>query len=318
MLTLLGGACLSTALLSASVQANDSAMGYAQDSSGGILRTSSGDCVHTSSWNAADATIVGCDGAAVDTRVELVKGDPAGLVSATIIPAAALFAFDSAELSDAGKQAIDEYRETLRPGLTDAYAAIISGHTDSTGDENYNMDLSLRRAGSVRDYLVSTGTDGDKLRVLGRGELEPIASNETKEGQAVNRRVEIIVVGEVRALDAMRFPSVALFPRRRAELTAEGKAVINRNYETARAQLERATYVEIIGHTDDVGDDAYNQDLSEQRAANVYDYLVEIGADPSKMVTVGAGERMPIASNKTPEGRAENRRVEVLVLGNVK
>jgi OOP family OmpA-OmpF porin len=130
--------------------------------------------------------------------------------------------------------------------------------------------------------------------------------------------VEIIVVGEVRALDAMRFPSVALFPRRRAELTAEGKAVINRNYETARAQLERATYVEIIGHTDDVGDDAYNQDLSEQRAANVYDYLVEIGADPSKMVTVGAGERMPIASNKTPEGRAENRRVEVLVLGNVK
>ena len=58
-------------------------------------------------------------------------------------------------------------------------------------------------------------------------------------------------------------------------------------------------------------------DLSEQRAESVRNYLIGAGVDGSKMVTVGAGESMPIASNKTDEGRAENRRVEVMVLGRV-
>jgi len=57
--------------------------------------------------------------------------------------------------------------------------------------------------------------------------------------------------------------------------------------------------------------------LSEQRAESVRNYLIGAGVDASKMVTVGAGESMPIASNKTDEGRAENRRVEVMVLGRV-
>jgi outer membrane protein OmpA-like peptidoglycan-associated protein len=82
--------------------------------------------------------------------------------------------------------------------------------------------------------------------------------------------------------------------------------------------LSRAAYIEVIGHTDDVGDDAYNQELSEQRAESVRNYLVAAGVDGSKMVSVGAGESMPIASNKTDEGRAENRRVEVMVLGRVR
>jgi OOP family OmpA-OmpF porin len=82
--------------------------------------------------------------------------------------------------------------------------------------------------------------------------------------------------------------------------------------------LSRSTYIEVIGHTDDVGDDDYNQELSEQRAGAVRDYLVGADVDGSKMVTLGAGESTPIASNKTNEGRAENRRVEVMVLGRVR
>ena len=58
--------------------------------------------------------------------------------------------------------------------------------------------------------------------------------------------------------------------------------------------------------------------MSEQRAESVRNYLIGAGVDASKMVTVGAGESMPIASNKTEEGRAENRRVEVMVLGRVR
>ncbi|MET0050995.1 MAG: OmpA family protein, partial [Candidatus Thiodiazotropha sp.] len=57
---------------------------------------------------------------------------------------------------------------------------------------------------------------------------------------------------------------------------------------------------------------------SEQRARAVRDYLVGGGVDPNKIATWGAGEKDPIASNTTPEGRAENRRVEVLVLGRIK
>ncbi len=61
----------------------------------------------------------------------------------------------------------------------------------------------------------------------------------------------------------------------------------------------------------------YNQNLSELRATAVTHYLIEAGTDPSKIVPVGAGESFPVASNETEEGRAENRRVEVLVLGRV-
>jgi OOP family OmpA-OmpF porin len=113
----------------------------------------------------------------------------------------------------------------------------------------------------------------------------------------------------------MRFPSAVLFPRRSAEITEQGKQVIEKHRGDARIQLRRAVYVEIVGHTDDVGDDDYNQELSEQRAQAMRDYLVATGLDATKIVTRGAGEMKPIASNRTDEGRAENRRVEVLVLG---
>ena len=261
------------------------------------------------------ATIVGCDGVTVDAKVETIKGKPSGILTEIVMPSTAMFAFDSAELTEEGKKIIEEYRGVLRPELAEAYAGIIIGHTDSTGDAKYNQGLSLRRAEAVRDYLVNTGAPAKKLRVIGRGESDPIASNETSEGQAANRRVEVIVVGELRALDAMRFPSVALFPRRSGELTEQGKQVIEKHRKGAREQMKRASYIEIIGHTDDVGDDSYNQELSEQRAQSVFKYLVETGLDVSKVVVMGMGEMRPIASNNTDEGRAENRRVEILLLG---
>jgi outer membrane protein OmpA-like peptidoglycan-associated protein len=59
-------------------------------------------------------------------------------------------------------------------------------------------------------------------------------------------------------------------------------------------------------------------ELSKQRARSVRDYLVSKGLDASKVLTRGMGESMPIASNSTPEGRAENRRVEILLLGRIK
>lgn len=310
---------LASSLLAVSVTAgaDDTSPGYVEDTRGNIVTSGSGDCVHTGYWKSEMANIVGCDGVTLDAPVEVIQGVPTGLVGAIVIPEAALFAFDSADLTDEGKAAIEEYRKELRPEIAEAYAGIIIGHTDSTGSAEYNLGLSKRRAQAVSDYLVSTGVAEEKLREVGRGEEDPIASNDTAEGRAQNRRVEIIAIAEPRALDTIRFPSVVLFPRRSAELTEQGKEVLATQLQEARDMLSRATYIEVIGHTDDVGDDAYNMDLSEQRAESVRNYLIGAGVDGSKMVTVGAGESMPIASNKTDEGRAENRRVEVMVLGRV-
>lgn len=95
---------------------------------------------------------------------------------------------------------------TLRPDLQSDIRAVASnllsypnstievvGHTDSTGSAAYNMDLSQRRAIAVADVLMSSGVPSARITAYGRGEDQPIASNATPAGQAMNRRVEIII-----------------------------------------------------------------------------------------------------------------------------
>jgi outer membrane protein OmpA-like peptidoglycan-associated protein len=292
--------------------------GYMTDSEGNILVNSEGDCVHTGSWIPEMATIVGCDGVTVDKSVELIVGQPSGLLTNVTIPAASMFAFNSADLTDEGKAAIDSYRDQLRLELSKAYAVVILGFTDNSGDPDYNVDLSERRANAVRDYLISTGVNPDLLRTVGLGDMYPIASNDTAEGRAMNRRVQVEVIAEARALDMLRFPSAILFQRRSADITKAGEQSLVNDVKDSIAVLKRATYIEVVGHTDDVGDDAYNLNLSRMRAEVVKSFLVKLGLNPHKIVAVGAGEDYPIADNNTPEGRAENRRVEILVLGRIR
>ena len=156
-----------------------------------------------------------------------------------------------------------------------------------------------------------------KIRTIGRGPEEPIASNDTREGRMQNRRVDVAVIAELRALDRVVFPSAIVFERDSADLDEEGKEFLKENIATTRELMQRATFIEIVGHTDDKWDDDYNMELSKKRAASVRDFLVSQGVDASKMVTTGMGESMPIASNTTRAGRAQNRRVEILILGRV-
>ena len=74
------------------------------------------------------------------------------------------------------------------------------------------------------------------------------------------------------------------------------------------------TYIDVYGHTDSTGSDAYNQTLSERRATSVADYLASHGVQPARIGTRGYGETQPIASNDTDAGRAANRRVEVKIV----
>lgn len=75
------------------------------------------------------------------------------------------------------------------------YYVIVHGHTDNTGSDEHNLELSLNRAESVKSYFVSKGIENKRIRTAGFGKTKPIMSNETEEGRAKNRRVEILLAG---------------------------------------------------------------------------------------------------------------------------
>ncbi|MOA31484.1 Outer membrane porin F precursor [compost metagenome] len=71
--------------------------------------------------------------------------------------------------------------------------------------------------------------------------------------------------------------------------------------------------IKVVGHTDSQGTDAYNQALSERRASSVAAFLLEQGLTPDKLTSQGMGESQPVADNASEEGRAKNRRVELVI-----
>jgi OOP family OmpA-OmpF porin len=199
--------------LSASAQENIQAKtpysAYVQDGRGVIARNPFGLCWHTGYWTPADA-VPGCDG-------ELAKADestaaptpaptaaPAPAPAPAAAPAAptaekvtfaadAFFDFDKSVLKPEGKAKLDDLASKLK-GLN-LEVVIAVGHTDSIGTDAYNQKLSVRRAESVKAYLIHKGVEANRVYTEGKGKKQPIASNKTKEGRAKNRRVEIEVVG---------------------------------------------------------------------------------------------------------------------------
>lgn len=114
-----------------------------------------------------------------------------------LMPSEVMFAYDSDNISREFAPTLRQVGRIMhnRPRLK----ARVIGHTDSNGSDSYNMDLSLRRAESVADFLSAEGVERNRLRTEGRGEQEPIASNATPRGQQQNRRVELILMRPQRA-----------------------------------------------------------------------------------------------------------------------
>jgi OOP family OmpA-OmpF porin len=104
-----------------------------------------------------------------------------------------LFDFDKANLKPEGKQALDQLL-AQQAGIN-LEVMVVVGHTDSVGTDAYNQDLSLRRAASVKQYLVSKGVDGPHVFTEGKGESQPAADNKSAAGRTENRRVTVEVVG---------------------------------------------------------------------------------------------------------------------------
>jgi outer membrane protein OmpA-like peptidoglycan-associated protein len=93
------------------------------------------------------------------------------------------------------------------------------------------------------------------------------------------------------------------------KLTPESKAILDK--QVAKIKADPGMKVQVAGHTDIIGSDAYNQKLSEKRAKAVMDYFISQGIPASRLSSVGYGKTKPIAPNNTDEGRAKNRRVEL-------
>lgn len=117
-----------------------------------------------------------------------------------------LFASDKYDLMQNAKDNISNLANSLNKyPNTDV---MIIGHTDSDGTDEYNLALSLNRAESVKNYAVSKGVNINRLKVIGKGETEPIATNLTVEGKASNRRVEIVIVANKKMKDEAKAASI--------------------------------------------------------------------------------------------------------------
>ena len=191
---------------------------YVQDARGVIARNPFGLCWRTGYWTPADA-VPGCDlplcvepaklenGKCVTPPPPALPVEPTPVTPAPVTPppvvapssekvsfsADALFDFDKAVLKPEGKGKLDDLTSKLQGINLEVIIAV--GHTDSVGTDVYNQKLSIRRAESVKAYLQSKGIEANRIYTEGKGETQPVADNKTAAGRAMNRRVEIEVVG---------------------------------------------------------------------------------------------------------------------------
>lgn len=112
------------------------------------------------------------------------------------------------------------------------------------------------------------------------------------------------------------FDSGILFATNSSTLSDASKSALRNFANSLKANPD--TDIRIVGYTDNTGKVDYNQTLSEKRAKSVYDYLMQQGISSDRMVYEGRGVHDPVADNSTPEGRALNRRVEIIILANQK
>jgi outer membrane protein OmpA-like peptidoglycan-associated protein len=117
----------------------------------------------------------------------------------------------------------DTGKATLKPGAREKLAKIaailaahrnlkmeVEGHTDNTGSDDLNQELSERRADSVRDFLVQEGVSSSAITARGMGESQPVASNDTAAGRQLNRRVEMVVSGDIIGTSITSSPTSSL------------------------------------------------------------------------------------------------------------
>jgi OOP family OmpA-OmpF porin len=198
------GVALSALPLTASAQ---SKQGYwVQPSTDLVWKNASGQCWRAGYWTPAMA-IAECDPDLMPkvapppppppkpapAKPKPAPAKPKPVAEKVTLAADVLFDFDKAVLKNEGKSKLDDLATKVKAINLEVVIAI--GHTDSIGADAYNQKLSVRRAESVKAYLVSKGVAPNRIYTEGKGEKQPVASNKTADGRQKNRRVEIEVIG---------------------------------------------------------------------------------------------------------------------------
>jgi len=134
------------------------------------------------------------------SKIAQVKEEQRGVV--ITLDGQVLFVTGKAELLPIARDRLNQVAKSLKE-LDDDKLVSVEGFTDSRGADDTNLKLSQDRANAVKDYLVSQGVKPEKVRAVGRGEGNPVASNDTPEGRANNRRVEIVIQSSAQAAAGM-------------------------------------------------------------------------------------------------------------------
>ncbi len=202
-----------------------------------------------------------------------------------------------------------------------AGCATYTGQTSDPNDPNRTRTGALIGAGIGAVAGLLTGDDAVERRQramvgAGVGALAGagIGAYQDRQEAALRRELAGTGVDVVRQGDniTLNMPGNITFAFDSSNLQSQFYPVLNNVADTLNEYNQ--TVIEVAGHTDSVGTDAYNQTLSEQRARSVAPYLSSRGVSMQRMIVVGAGESRPIASNSTEAGRAQNRRVEITIV----
>jgi len=177
-----------TSVLSATSASAHVSNGGLVSGNGNVVKSSYTDCIRVSSGVKSEA----CGHVKAAAPVKAAPA-PKAVSQAVSLSGDANFATNSAELKDAGKAALNTF--ATRAKALNVSGISVVGHADSRGAESYNQTLSESRANTVKSYLESQGIVGSLIRAEGQGETSPVASNDTAEGRAQNRRVDITVRG---------------------------------------------------------------------------------------------------------------------------
>jgi len=219
-------------------------------------------------------------------------------------------------------------KKTMIAGLVAAGLAItISGCASYTGQTNAPDDPNRTQRGALIGAAIGvaagllTGDDAVERRqhaLVGAG-LGAIAGGsvgayQDRQEADLRRQMAGTGVDVVRKGDniTLNMPGNVTFDFDSASVKPQFMPVLD-NVAQTLTQYDK-TVIEVAGHTDNVGSDSYNQALSQRRANAVASYLGSRGIMQQRMITVGAGESRPIASNDTEAGRSENRRVEITLV----
>lgn len=158
-------------------------------------------------------------------------------------------------------------------------------------------------AGGRTGALIGAG-----IGALAGGAVGAYMDDQEKKLRAQTAGTGVQVVRQGNQL-VLQMPSGITFDSNSYEIQPQFRSTLDQ--VAATLSQYKQTYVDVYGHTDSSGGDAINIPLSENRARSVADYLSSRGVVPARIATRGFGSTQPVASNDTPEGRAQNRRVEI-------